>query len=47
MDKVEDSGKSSERVFVNGQMIATVKTNFVNVGDEVAIKGGRVYVAQK
>lgn len=47
VDKVEDSGKGYDRLYVNGKLIATVETNFVKVGDEVAIKGGRVYVAEK
>lgn len=44
MDKVEDSGKGYDRVFSDGQMIATVEPDFVKVGDEVAIKGGSLSV---
>lgn len=47
VDKIEDSGKGYDRVYVNGQMVATVEPDFVKVGDEVAIKGGRVYLAEK
>ncbi len=47
VDKVEDSGKGYDRLFVNGKLIGTVETDFVKVGDEVAIKGARVYVADK
>lgn len=47
VDKVENSGKGYDRLYVNGKLIGTVETDFVKVGDEVAIKGGRIYVAEK
>lgn len=47
MDRIEDSRKGYDRVFSNGQMVTTVKNNFVKVGDEVAMKYGRVYVVGK
>ncbi len=47
LDKVEDSGRGYDRVFSGGQMIATVENGFTKVGDEVAIKGGRVYLVEK
>ena len=47
VDKVEDSGKGYDRIFSNGEMLGTVENDFVKVGDEVAIKGGRAYVAEK
>lgn len=47
VDKIEDSGRGYVRIFSGGQMIATVENGFVKVGDEVAIKGGRVYIAEK
>ncbi len=47
VDKVENSGKGYDRLYVNGKLIGTVENDFVKVGDEVAIKGGRVYVAEK
>ena len=47
VDKVEDSGRGYDRVFSGGQMIATVENGFASVGDEVALRGGRVYLAEK
>lgn len=47
VDRVEDSGKGYDRLYVKEKMIATVEKDFIKVGDEVAIKGGRVYVAEK
>lgn len=47
VEKVEDSGKGYDRLYVNGKLIATVENDFVKVGDSVAIKGARVYVAEK
>jgi hypothetical protein len=47
VDKVEDSGRGYDRVNSCGQMIATVENGFTKVGDEVALKGGRLYKAQK
>jgi hypothetical protein len=47
VDKVEDSGKGYDRIFSNGQMVATVENDFVKVGSEIGIKHGRVYVAEK
>lgn len=47
VDKVEDSGKGYDRLFVDGEMVATVENNFVKVGDDIALKYGRVYVAEK
>lgn len=47
VDKVEDSGKGYDRIFSDGQMVATVENDFVKVGDEIALKYGRVYVAEK
>jgi len=47
VDKIEDSGKGYNRLYVNGKLIGTVETDFVKVGDEVAIRGGRLYVVEK
>ncbi len=47
VDKVEDSGRGYDRIFSGGQMIATVGNGFTKVGDEVALRGGRVYLAEK
>ncbi len=47
VDKIEDSGRGYDRIFSGGQMIATVENGFAKVGDEVALKGGRLYKAQK
>jgi hypothetical protein len=47
VDKVEDSGRGYDRIFSDGEMIATVENGFTKVGDEVAIKGGRVHLADR
>lgn len=47
VERVEDSGKGYDRVYVNGEMVATVEPDFVKVGDEIAVKYGRVYVIGK
>lgn len=47
VDRIEDSVKGYDRLFSNGQMVATVAHDFVKIGDAVAIKYRRVYVAGK
>lgn len=47
VDKIEDSGKGYDRIFVEGKLVATVENNFVKMGDKVALKCRRVYVAGK
>jgi hypothetical protein len=47
VDKVEDSDRGYDRIFSGRQMIATVDNGFAKLGDEVAIKGGRVCIAEK
>lgn len=47
VDRIEDSGKGYDRVFSDGKMVATVEPEFVKVGDEVAVKDGRLYVVGK
>jgi hypothetical protein len=47
VDKVEDSGRGYDRIFSGEQMTATVENGFASVGDEVALKGGRLYKAPK